>query len=35
MEVPGEKRMSPLWIVVRTPSKVTLVRAWTAKFPHT
>jgi hypothetical protein len=32
MEVPGETPTSPLWTVLVTPSKVTVVRAWTAKF---
>jgi hypothetical protein len=34
MEVPEETLTSPPFTVDLTPSKVTVVRAWTAKFSH-
>jgi hypothetical protein len=34
MEVPGETLTSPPLTVDSTPPKVTVVRAWTAKFSH-
>jgi hypothetical protein len=35
MDVPGETPKSPPWIVLTTPSKVTVVRAWREKFSRT
>jgi hypothetical protein len=34
IKFPGETPTAPPWTVLITPSKVMVVRAWTAKFPN-